>query len=338
MGLMNRWGLAAMAAGLLLTGLIISHQDLNGLWSSVSSIGWGIIPVLVVHIIQLVLAGIAWRTPVSCLSTSPGIPFFIHIRWIRESISGLLPITQIGGELISIRLLAIKGMKGSQAGASLVVDLTMEAISLFLFILTGLVVLLMNHDSSGLVKWVLTGLLVIVPAIIGFLLAQRYGMFRLVENFCDWIADHSPLLKTGMAEGLHDTIHALYRDPKALFVSCIQHLLAWAVGTLEVWLILYFLDHPVTLGQALVLESLGQAIRSAVFFIPGGLGVQEGGYLLLGGLAGLSPETGLALSLIKRVRELVIGLPGLLAWQIMEGHHLIVTKAQPVPVTEHHNE
>jgi hypothetical protein len=63
---------------------------------------------------------------------------------------------------------------------------------------------------------------------------------------------------------------------------------------------------------ALLLESLGQAIRGAAFAIPGALGIQEGGYLLLAPVAGLSPETALALSLAKRTRELILGLPGLL--------------------------
>ena len=60
------------------------------------------------------------------------------------------------------------------------------------------------------------------------------------------------------------------------------------------------LGHPVTWVEALLLESLGQAIRGAAFAIPGALGVQEGGYLLLAPLAGLSSDTALALSLAKR--------------------------------------
>jgi hypothetical protein len=68
----------------------------------------------------------------------------------------------------------------------------------------------------------------------------------------------------------------------------------------------------VSWSDALMLESVGQAIRGAAFAIPGALGVQEGGYLLLGALVGLHAETGLALSLAKRARELLLGLPGLL--------------------------
>ncbi|HXC21160.1 MAG TPA: hypothetical protein VNV13_06730, partial [Steroidobacteraceae bacterium] len=47
----------------------------------------------------------------------------------------------------------------------------------------------------------------------------------------------------------------------------------------------------------------------------GALGIQEGGYLLLAPLAGLPPSAALALSLAKRARELLLGLPGLLYLQ-----------------------
>jgi len=103
------------------------------------------------------------------------------------------------------------------------------------------------------------------------------------------------------------------------FQPASTHTSGWISGTAEVWLILFFLGHPVTLSEAFILESLGQAARSAGFMVPGGLGVQEGGLLLVGGQLGLTPELALSLSLVKRGRELLIGVPGLIAWQIVEG-------------------
>ena len=100
-------------------------------------------------------------------------------------------------------------------------------------------------------------------------------------------------------------------------------LLGWMIGTGEIWLALVFLGHPVSLIEALILESLGQAIRSSAFIVPGAYGVQEGGFILLGLTLGLSQEVGLALSLVKRVRELVVGLPALLIWQFVERQQLV---------------
>ena len=84
------------------------------------------------------------------------------------------------------------------------------------------------------------------------------------------------------------------------------------IGTAEVYVILQLLQCPVGWGDALMLESLGQAIRAAGFAIPGSLGIQEGGFLLLAPLVGMRPETALALSLAKRAREVILGVPGLL--------------------------
>jgi uncharacterized membrane protein YbhN (UPF0104 family) len=67
------------------------------------------------------------------------------------------------------------------------------------------------------------------------------------------------------------------------------------------------------------LECIIFAIRSAAFFIPGALGVQEGGYLLLGAALGLPPEVALAVSLLKRGRAIILGIPALAAWQWLEG-------------------
>jgi len=110
-------------------------------------------------------------------------------------------------------------------------------------------------------------------------------------------------------------------------VATTWRFLAWVAGVGEVWLALYFLGHPVTLVEALMLESLGQAIKNMAFTIPGALGVQEGGYMLLVAILGIPPEVGLTLSLVKRVRQLLLGIPAVIAFQISEGRHFLRSEA-----------
>ena len=112
-------------------------------------------------------------------------------------------------------------------------------------------------------------------------------------------------------------------------MSCAWRLAGWLVGAGEVWLALHFLGHPVTVAEALLLESLSQAVHSMAFLIPGAIGVQEGGFILLGQVIGLSPELALALSLVKRIRGLLIGVPALIAWQYAEGRRLWRRRAEP---------
>ena len=102
--------------------------------------------------------------------------------------------------------------------------------------------------------------------------------------------------------------------------------MGWIAGAGEIWLTLYFLGHPVSIGEAIILESLGQAVKAAAFLVPGALGVLEGGFILFGALFGISADASLAMALAKRVRELALGVPGLISWQLVEGRALFGEK------------
>jgi hypothetical protein len=99
-------------------------------------------------------------------------------------------------------------------------------------------------------------------------------------------------------------------------------MIGWLVGVAEVLVVFAWMGHPIGLGEAIVIESLLHAVRGAAFAIPGALGAQEGGLVLLCALFGIPPEQAIALSLVKRVPDLVLGVPSLLAWQLMEWQRL----------------
>jgi uncharacterized membrane protein YbhN (UPF0104 family) len=88
-------------------------------------------------------------------------------------------------------------------------------------------------------------------------------------------------------------------------------------GSSETWLALRWLGHPSSLAAALALESLTLAARSLIFVAPAGLGVQEAGLIGVGHVLGITSDVAIALSLAKRMREIVFGLPALVAWQRM---------------------
>ncbi|GAB4283858.1 MAG: hypothetical protein Kow0092_38510 [Deferrisomatales bacterium] len=168
------------------------------------------------------------------------------------------------------------------------------------------------------------GLAVGALAVGGFYGAQRRGLLRILTQGMAAVLGAGPgsALVGGGAE-LDREVGALYRRRRDLAVCFLWRLASWVLGAGEVWLALRLLGNPVGWADALVLESLGQAVRSLGFFVPGALGVQEGGFLVLGALVGLPAEAALALSLAKRVRELELGLPGLLAWSVAEGRRLL---------------
>jgi uncharacterized membrane protein YbhN (UPF0104 family) len=145
-------------------------------------------------------------------------------------------------------------------------------------------------------------------------------------------SDWSSLLEG--AGAMDAWIGRLYGRRRALVVSELWHVLSWVLGAGEIWLALRFLGHPVDWTTALIIESLGEAIRTVSFPIPGALGVQEGGFVLLGGLFGLTPGVSVALSLAKRVRELGLGVPGLVVWQLERATTVVArrrTDSTPAP-------
>jgi uncharacterized membrane protein YbhN (UPF0104 family) len=139
---------------------------------------------------------------------------------------------------------------------------------------------------------------------------------------------------TGRAETIDEAIVATYRRRFALSYSSLVRLIGWITGVGEVWLTMRVLGKPLNVVDSFILESLSTGVRGAAFMVPGALGAQEGGMVLFGALLGVPADLALAVSLTKRVRELALGLPGLAAWQWVEGRrwlHRREEKASPAP-------
>lgn len=272
---------------------------------------WVLPALMAVHLTQLFLSGLAWR---AVAEGALSIGRAMRLRLVREGINSLL-LAQVGGELVAVRLLARSGVSVPVAAAATTLDLTLESVALPLFVLLGMGVLLAIGADRSVLPPVLGGVGVAALGAGAFVLAQRAGLWRLVEGLLRRFAPASLRV-----DGLHDAVMHLARDRAALVRGLGLHVAAWAGGTFEIWLALWALGYPVGVAQACVIESLGMAARAAGFAVPGGLGVQEGGYLLAAGLFGLAPETALAFSALKRMREVVVGAIGIGLWQWAEAH------------------
>jgi uncharacterized protein (TIRG00374 family) len=142
------------------------------------------------------------------------------------------------------------------------------------------------------------------PAARGGRLLGRLGMSRF--------EGHATLGR--IDEGLA----AFYRTrPLRLTLSIACHFVAWLLGALEAWLILWLLGTPVSLVTATVIEAFGMGIRFATFLVPGSIGVLEGGYAATFAALGLGSTAGVSFSLVRRIREAVWIALGLLAFALM---------------------
>jgi putative membrane protein len=312
--------LAIVLGGAAVIGLV-TWFGAQAIGHEVLQAGWAIPATLALHLVQLYLSAIAWRISVGL--RMPRMKVYFRLRWIREAVNSLLPVAQMGGNLVGIRMLALRGVPGAVAGAGTTLDLTVEALTQFLWTIIGISVLTAISSDESWKPWVQGGLITMGIGLAGFVIAQRAGMLRLIEGLASRLQKMFPGLSVESVRGLHAELMRLQANRPALAKASAIHLLAWALGTLEVWLALTAMGIPVTASEALVIESLGMAARSAGFVVPGALGVQEAGFILVCGLFQIHPDTAIALSMVKRVRELTVGIPGLVAWQWSEGKRLV---------------
>ena len=305
---------AAVAAlgGLILVGLVVWFGG-REIGAEVWQAGWAIPINIVIHLLQLASAGCAWRLLVGERQYPPQA--FFRFRLVREGVNSLLPVAQIGGPLVAIRLKTKAGISGALAGAGTTLDLTVEAAMQLIFTLAGLGLLGAEGADSEWAHWVEGGVALGGVGLLAFVAAQRAGLMRLIEGLFNRLRKFFPNLSMETLQGLHQELIRLQKERWALAQAAAFHLASWAGGMFEIHVGLLAMGHEVSLRQAFIIESLGMAARSAGFAVPGALGVQEGGFILVCGLFGIGPDMGLALSMLKRLREIIVGSAGLLTWQ-----------------------
>jgi len=314
-------GLIGIALGGFAVIALVAFFGAQTIGAEVLRAGWAVPLTTALLFLQLWLSAVAWRLSVG--SGRPRLGRWFRIRWIREAVNSMLPVAQLGGNIVGIRLLVHRGVPGPVAGAGTTLDLTIEAVTQLLFTLAGFAVLATLRPDGNWMAWVQGAVITAVLGIGGFIVAQRAGLMRLIEGAAELLQRWFPSLPVQVVQGLHTELMRLQRNRLAIAKAASLHLLAWLLGTVETWLALYAMGVPVGWEVAFVIESLGQAARSAGFVVPAALGVQEAGFILVGGLFGIHPDNAIALSMVKRARELAVGLPGLVAWQWSEGKRLL---------------
>ncbi len=320
-------GILVWFLGVALCAALVRTQGFREVFGVLATSGWWLLCLALYHPIQTVVDSAGWA---QLLPATHRPPFrsLVWMRWVGESVNGLLPVASVGGEVVKARLLTRAGTGGAEAGASVVADLTVGLASEAAFALMGLAALSTLARGALPAGWA-AGFAGAGAVIAVFYLAQRWGLFGRVAGILERLMGGEALaVLVGGAGALDRAVRSTYRRRRSLAACFSWRLLGWILGTGEVWFALRLLGVEVTVTEAFVLESLGQAVRSVGFAIPGALGVQEGGFVLIGKLVGLGPETALALSLAKRVREVLLGLPGLLCWSWVEGQRLLPGRTQ----------
>lgn len=306
-------GAFALVAVVLLanTTAVVRMLLAAGLW---------LIPIAALHPVEYALKTASWGTLLSAQGVRRPFHELFALRWLSDSVDSLLPVAGIGGAFVRADLQAAQGLDGAVASAVIVVEMTVRLFTLVGFIALGVALLVLEEGAPA------TGLEAagagLVAALGVFLIVQRSGLLLRLARKVEEATERDTLLRFSGGLARMDACFAdIYQKRGPLGVSAFWSFLAWAYGAVEIGLILYVTGHALGPAALLAMESVGQAAANAGFMIPGGMGAEEGGYLLGARLVGLAAATGVAVSLVKRVREVILGVPALVAWRFMARRH-----------------
>jgi putative membrane protein len=279
--------------------------------------GWAAAVVIALRLVAVTLAGLTWwllfpKRP----RPQPSVCALLRI--VREGANTLLPLAQIGGDVIAARLLTFWHIPGPLAAATVIVDVLAQAGTQFLFALVGFALLIAHGVGGSFINDIAWALAAAALALTGFYVAQRQGGEKLLNALLRRLARGREWQINGTFEAVFQRLHEVYARRRALALAVICHLGVWFIGAFEVWVGLHAMGYQPTYADAVAIESLAQAARGAAFAVPGGVGVLEGGLVVLCSLFGVPAHSALALSLIKRSADIMVGVPGLVAWHALE--------------------
>jgi len=293
---------------------LLVNEGIGTVFTILSLVGFNVLWVCAYRIIPICIDAYGWRH----LFLSGIRPFFADLtlaRWLAESVNTLLPVGQVGGHVLRARIIDKKSGIGREAGATVMVDFTLGLMTQIIFTLLGLVLLLQQTQEQISTRSMLFGISVACIMVGGFFFSQRAGLLGfMARKFNLLFQRNKPGTFVDDASNMDLKITEIYGRHGKIISCFLWRLVGWIAKSGENWLFFYFIGLPITIQEAIVLESISTAFRSAAFFVPGGIGAQDGGLLFVGSLLSLDPGNVLALALGKRFRELTVGIPGLFYW------------------------
>jgi putative membrane protein len=311
-------------AGAALFTILLVRQGVMSVGAAIATAGWAIAGIAAYHFVPIFLDTVAWHV-LFPKDVRPRWQSLFWMRWIGESISNLVPSAAVGGDIVRARLVTItSNTPMAAAAASVIVDVTLGVITQIVFTLLGLALLVYATGRTSLVGPTLVGAVLGIVAIAGFYIAQRLGLFRFVSVVITRLvksAEWSSLVQSG--ETLDQTVREFYARRRGVLGCCLWTIVSLVASSGEILIALHALGAHLSFLNALILQSMAMTVKSAAFPVPGQLGVQESGYLVVGNLLGIPGETAFAISLLARFRDLIVGLPALILWQLIEGRRLL---------------
>ena len=314
--------------GLAVAAGIIGYVGFGNVAGALAKIGWlGLLSLCATYLFPVGILATAWLVldPEAKLSTWWTMFF---ARLVRDTSAELLPFSSLGGFVFGARAAVLGGVRPALAISTTVVDVTAEFIGQLGFSALGVALLFSRPEAppQDLLPTSVRGLGSGLLAAAAFIALQRRASGPLER----WVASWAPstLAQQGAVTA---SLHSLYQKPGRLVVSSLLHFSAWVLGAVAVWGGLWIVGEHYSLRSIVGLESMVYVLRTVLFFVPMGLGVIEGGYASVCILFGVPPAFAVALSLMKRARDALMGLPALAIWFRLEGRRLLSPRDPETP-------
>jgi putative membrane protein len=307
------------ALGLILLAVILHGADLPALWRTAPLAGGQLLWLVPYRLLFFLLYALGWAVLLRpyVKSTRIGLAYVFWVTTVREAVDRLLPVASVGGGVVGVRLMHKRGLPIAPASATVIVEILLTIVSLYLFALIGLLLLIEFHPAGTTSRYLVPALLLGFPVPLVTAALLRYGsVFARLEGLLRQVAGIE--LPAEGAALLDHEIRSCLRRTRSLAAAGSLQFMALISGSLEIWFVLRVAGHPIDVQDALIMESLMQAVRHVIFFVPGGIGVQEGMLVEFGQSVGVSSELALTVSIAKRIREILCGLPALISWAVME--------------------
>lgn len=315
-----RLGVCVILGGALAL-YILTAVGWRAIFSAAISIGWnGFAGLWLCALAVFLVLGAAWYV------LQPGMSPYWTLVWarlVRDSAAEVLPFTQLGGMALGIRAAILQGVSAPLACASMIVDVTTEMLAQVAYALLGVAILTARVPRdprvASLTTASLVGLALATLAAGLFMAAQRHGRIKATKLLA------APLVRAAgrAVQEVGPGLDAIYRSSARVALSTALHLVAWTATAVGPWLGFRLLGARVDLPAVVAIESLVYAIRSAAVLVPSALGVQEAAYVVLAPLFGVGTEVALAVSVLKRARDITLGVPVLLLWQAAESRRAL---------------
>jgi hypothetical protein len=283
----------------------VRSADIREVLEGIQRVGWGLVAILALAGLRFLIRAEAWRLcapPLDDARGRPGTRLTLRQAFgaflAGDALGNVTPLGLFASEPTKV-FLTRHHLATREAVASLAAENLVYAASVITVIAAGVVVLLATMSVPAPWQWVLM-------AAVAAGAAGAAVVWRLLQGTWDEERGARPWWRERLARVRVAVLGLWAGHPSRLWRAYGWDLVFHALGTFEIYLTLGWLlgDRSPTLSQAIVFEALNRVVTVAFKFVPFRLGVDEALTGAVAPLLAVNPAAGVALALVRKVRNL----------------------------------